>query len=347
MNSEALVQKYKTGELSPEVLVPRLGDLLIEEGYITRDDLKQALTHQRNMKASGKSVLVGQALIDLGMVNRGQLDKMVTQQIAQLQDALQNSNKDLERRVQERTRELQDALDRLTEMNRLKTDFISNMSHELRTPLAHMVGYIDLMADETLGPLTEEQDQAVKVLRKSYRRLSSHIDNLLFLSFDTEGAMNLQVEATPLQTMIPKVLQEAQDKAVENNVELSKSMPADLPDALIDPDKCEWALTQLVDNAIKFNKPGGKVHISAERDGRRVLIAVADTGIGIPKDRIVEIFEPFFQLDSSSTRKYDGAGLGLTLAKRIIEAHGSKVNLESHVNSGTRIAFSLPLNEIR
>lgn len=103
-----------------------------------------------------------------------------------------------------------------------------------------------------------------------------------------------------------------------------------------------WALSQLLDNAIKFNRPEGRVHVSARSKNGRVHVLVADTGIGIPEDRLDEVVQPFSQLDGSSTRRYGGAGIGLTLAKRIIEAHGSRLKIESQMQIGTRISFSLP-----
>ncbi|MBX3048678.1 MAG: hypothetical protein KIT46_00080 [Anaerolineales bacterium] len=169
--------RLTTGPLAPEVLVPRLGDSLVEKGLLTRADLQRALSHQQQKRKEGTRVLLGEALIELNLVDRRTLDAAVTEQIAQLQEALHQSNLLLEQRVQERTIELQEALDKLTEFNRLKNDFISNISHELRTPLAHMVGYIDLLGANALGDLNDEQRNAVRILEKSYRRLSSLIDN--------------------------------------------------------------------------------------------------------------------------------------------------------------------------
>ena len=180
-----------TGPLAPEILVPRLGDSLVDQGLLTSADLKRALAYQKERGEKGQRILLGEALIDLGLIQRSRLDAAITQQISQLQEALHQSNLFLEQRVQERTTELQEALDKLTELNRLKNDFISNVSHELRTPLAHMVGYIDLLAAEALGPLSDEQRHALQVLEKSYRRLTSLIDNLLFMTFDTTDCVGV------------------------------------------------------------------------------------------------------------------------------------------------------------
>ena len=332
-----------TGPLTPEVLVPRLGESLVDQGLLTPADLKKALAYQKEKGEKGERILLGQALIDLGFIERSKLDAAITQQISQLQEALHQSNLFLEQRVQERTAELQEALDKLTELNRLKNDFVSNVSHELRTPLAHMVGYIDLLSAEALGPLSDEQRNALAVLEKSYRRLNSLIDNLLFMAFDTVESLHLETGPVNLAELLPNVMNQYQSKGQAAGIQVTSLLPPDLPNVQADDNKIEWVLGQLLDNAIKFNQPGGRAHLSAELDARRVQISVADTGIGIPTEKINEIYEPFHQLDSSSTRRAGGAGIGLTLAKRIIEAHGSKLQIETHEGKGSRFSFSLAI----
>jgi signal transduction histidine kinase len=325
------------------MLVPRLGDSLIETGLLKPEDLKRALAHQKERNAAGARILLGQALVELGLIDRTKLDAAVTQQIAQLQEALRQSNLFLEERVQERTAELQEALDKLTELNRMKNDFISNVSHELRTPLAHMVGYIDLLSVGALGEVTPDQRSAIDVLEKSYKRLASLIDNLLFLSFDTAESLHLEPAPLRLQDLFPKVIEQYQTRAANDQVALSQESPAELPAAMADGNRLEWALSQLVDNALKFNVRNGRVLLSAKQDGRRIEVSVADTGVGIPADKVGEIFEPFHQLDSSSTRRHSGTGIGLTLARRIIEGHGSKLAVDSLPGKGSRFSFSLPI----
>src|SRR3989304_6965965 len=200
-----------TGPLAPEILVPRLGDSLVEKGLLTQADLNRALAHQKKQREEeGKRILLGEALIQLGLIERTRLAAAITEQIAQLQEALSQSNLLLEQRVQERTAELQEALDKLTELNRLKNDFISNVSHELRTPLAHMVGYIDLLSVEGFRALTSEQRSAVNVLEKSYRRLGNLIDNLLFLSFDSSESLHLEPAPTRLQEWLSSLVAQNQ-----------------------------------------------------------------------------------------------------------------------------------------
>lgn len=332
-----------TDAMQPEALVPRLGESLIEKGIISADDLVQALEYQKAQGAAGNSILLGEALLHLELVDRTTLDAAITQQIAQLQDALTRSNEMLERRVIERTAELQQALEKLTEMNRVKADFIANMSHELRTPLAHMVGYVDLLSENALGDLNDEQMNAVRVLKKSNVRLGGLIDNLLFLSFDTEEAMPLDLQGASISAVIETIYESARHQAAEANIELAIEVEDALPLAYIDAEKMTWALKQLIDNAIKFNREGGKVLFRAQAKKGKIAVSIMDTGIGIPSDKIDAILEPFVQLDGSSTRKYGGAGLGLSLAKRVIDAHGSPLKIDSKAGHGSRISFYLPL----
>lgn len=333
-----------TGPLAPEILVPRLGDSLVEKGLLSKENLKRALAYQKQRREEGKRILLGEALSDLGLVDRETLDAAITEQIAQLQEALHQSNIRLEQRVEERTAELQQALDKLTELNRLKNDFISNVSHELRTPLAHMLGYIDLLSTGGLGPLTEDQRDAIGVLQKSYRRLSSLIDNLLYLSFDTTESLHLEVAPFNLTEMVGRVIEQGKALA-KDQIKINAEIPALLPDAVGDEAKIEWVLNQLIENSVKFNRPGGRVRLLIKQDAKRLVLAVMDTGQGIPPEKIDEIFEPFHQLDGSSTRRAGGTGIGLTLAKRIVDGHGSKLEVESRLGQGSRFSFSLPIAE--
>src|SRR3990172_1175386 len=143
--------------LTPEMLVPRMGEYLIHKGLITAENLQKALNYQQEAIAKGTPILLGQALIELKLLERAELDQAVTEQIIQLRSALQAANRTLEHRVEERTAELQKALERVSELSQLKSNFVANISHELRTPLTHIKGYVELLITESLGPLTEEQ----------------------------------------------------------------------------------------------------------------------------------------------------------------------------------------------
>jgi signal transduction histidine kinase len=328
--------------LTPEMLVPRLGEYLIREGHITEEDLQKALAYQQEQVAEGNHVLLGQALIDLGIIDRATLDQAVTEQILQLRSALQTANRTLERRVQERTAELQDALKRLSELSQMKANFVANISHELRTPLTHIKGYIELLISESLGPLTEEQSHALKVSQQSATRLEALIEDLIMFSLASRGELTLKQEPTDIRRLAKLVVRSVERKARERGVNVYVASAEDIPRVQADSQKISWALGELLDNAVKFTPSGGRVVLRLEREGEKlVLVSVNDTGIGIPGSRMEEIFEPFHQLDGSSTRRYGGAGLGLSLVRQIIEAHGSMLEVRSIEGKGSTFKFPL------
>lgn len=329
--------------ISPEILVPRLGDYLVERGMLSNDQLEKALEIQKADKHQDGYKLLGRILIEENFINQTMLDTAITEQIAILQNALKKSNNELEDRVRERTLELRQALEQITQLNKLKTNFISNISHELRTPLAHMIGYLELMKDHSLGPLTDDQIHAVNVLVKSYNRLHNLIDELLQFSMLSQGEMSLALNTITAEKLIEKAISHAQTLAAEKNVNLSINFLSDGIQVNVDQDKISWVLGELIENGIKFNNSGGQVIVNISSLDGLVTFQVSDNGIGINQNDIKDIFEPFHQLDGSSTRRQGGTGIGLTLAKQIVEAHGSSLMVKSVENKGTRFQFSLPV----
>ena len=329
--------------LAPEILVPRMGDTMLEQAIIQPEQLQQALEYQKKRAEEGHPVLLGQALLELGMVTREALDQVITVQILQLQNALSDANRQLEQRVQERTADLQRALERLSELNQLKSNFIANISHELRTPLTHLKGYLDILAQGELGAMNPQQTDVLAILQRAETRLERLIEDLIQFSLVSRGELNIKLSSFRLADMIRLTLERSGDKATTGVINLSVNLPLDLPQVRADEEKIAWVISQLVDNALKFTPKGGRVEIGAVLESSLVTVAVTDTGIGIPQERLEEIFEPFHQLDGSATRRFGGTGLGLAMAQRIIEAHGSKINVESLVGLGSRFEFSLPV----
>lgn len=330
--------------ISPEVLVPRLGEQLVEAGLLTAAQLKQALEHQKRATESGQPILLGNAIVELGFLDRPTLDRAVTEQILRLRAALEDANRHLEQRVQQRTAELEEALQKLAELNQLKANFVANVSHELRTPLTHIRGYLELMQTRTLGPLTEEQTKAIEIALQSASRLQNLIEDLILFSLAARGEMTLTLKAIDLRPIVESVTAHARIKAENRKITLQTEIDPRVSFVQADQEKIRWVLTHLLDNAIKFTPEGGQVGLKIELDpasSQLVNIRVADTGIGIPAERIQEIFEPFHQLDSSPTRRYGGTGLGLALVREIIEAHGARIDVKSKVNQGTVLSFSL------
>jgi len=337
------INSNPTIPITPEILVPRVGELLIERGVLTQEGLQRALKYSKEPGRDGQQRLVGQALLELELIDRETLDQVITEQILQLHTALQQSNQQLEQRVKERTQELQTALNKLAELNQLKSNFISNVSHELRTPLTHIRGYLDLMNEGSLGVLTKEQAIALDVMLRSEARLEELIEKMIQFSLEATGQFTLQMKPAIFSEVVDLALKRAKIKAENRPVTLNVELGDDQYQVLMDHEKIQWVVMELVDNAIKFTPTGGRVNVRLEKDADFAQFYVGDTGIGISPERLSEIFEPYHQLDGSSTRRYGGIGLGLALVKKIIEAHGSKVEVSSEVGKGTFIKFELPI----
>jgi len=329
-------------QLTPEMLVPRLGDYLVHSGHIQAEDLQKALAYQQERLAAGETYLLGQALLDLKLLDRTTLEQAVTEQIIQLRSALQSANRNLERRVQERTAELQAAIERLSELSQMKANFVANVSHELRTPLTHIIGYLELMITESLGPITPEQKHALQVSQRSSGRLGAMIEDLIMFALASRGEMSLKPAAVDISRLVNLAVNTTAQKAEERNVTVHAVVDAGMPLVQADSQKIAWALNQLIDNGIKFTPSGGRVVVSVKLEAANlVMVSVTDTGIGIPYSRMEEIFEPFHQLDGSSTRQYGGTGLGLSLVRQIVESHGSLLDVQSVEGRGTTFKFPL------
>jgi signal transduction histidine kinase len=328
--------------IAPEVLVPRIGEYMTQRKLIKPEDLRRALSYQEEKTKIGSPILLGQAMLELELVDRETLDQVVTAQILELQNALAEANRTLKQRVLERTLELQRALERVSELNVLKANFIANISHELRTPLTHIKGYLNLLAEGEMGTLNAPQLDSVNVILRAEDRLEHLIEDLIQFSFGSRGGLNLDLQKVDLLTLIKTNIDRISPKARMHGVFISASLADDLTRVWADEDKISWVLHQLLDNAVKFTPTSGKVIVKASNKVGSVSISVTDTGIGIPKERIPEIFEPFHQLDGSSTRHYGGTGLGLTMVRRIIDAHGSQIKVDSVVGEGSCFEFTLP-----
>jgi signal transduction histidine kinase len=329
-------------QLTPEILVPRLGEYLVQRGTITEADLQKALAYQQEQRDKKKACLLGEALLKLKLIEQTDLDRAVTEQIIQLRSALQAANRSLERRVEERTAELQKALERLSELSQAKANFVSNISHELRTPLTHLKGYLELLISRSLGTVSHEQDKALEVCQRATTRLESLVDDLIMFSLSSKGELSLKQEKTDIASLVYSNVKAASQKAQGREVTVHAVVETDLPFVKADPEKISWVISELLDNGIKFTPAGGRVVVNVKREAENlVAVSVIDTGIGIPPERNKEIFEPFHQLDGSSTRRYGGTGLGLSLVRQIVEAHGSMIEVRSVEGRGTTFCFPL------
>ncbi len=344
--SAASKKPSKAPPFLPDNVVPRLGEFLLTRGLLTVSQLQQALDYQQTKKKeTGQNKMLGESLIELSLISRESLDQAIMAQVLELQAALQASNRQLEERVAERTAELERALKKVNELNQLKSDFVSNISHGLRTPLAHIKGYVYLFAEGMMGKLNREELEAMKTTAASADKLERLIDDLTRFANAARGELLINSGVFCLSDVAQTIINRSDAKSVKANVSLAGNVPDPRIYSIGDEEKLAWVLLQLVDNAVKFTPAGGRVTLSLTPNSERarVLIAVKDTGIGIPSDRMPELFQPFHQLDGSSTRHYGGTGLGLALVRQILEAHGEQVKVESAIGQGSTFSFELPI----
>jgi two-component system, NarL family, sensor histidine kinase BarA len=267
--------------------------------------------------------------------------------------------RDSYRELQEKNARLQEAVDRLRELDRLKSNFLATVSHELRTPLTSIIGYSEMLAEGIAGELEGEQKEFVQTIREKGEQLLQLIMNLLDLSKLESGTMSVKRQIAPIGAVLKQVVSTLLPTARKKGVVLEAVDDPSLPELVADPERLRQVFINLTENALKFTPPEGSVTLSAravaapgDDDGGFVLMAaneaaievrVADTGIGIPESERGRVFDPFYQVDSSSTREYGGTGLGLSIVKRLVEAHNGTIRIESNHPKGTAIIVTLPL----
>jgi len=230
---------------------------------------------------------------------------------------------------------------RQKELERAKSEFLSVVSHELKTPLHSIRGFVDIILMGKTGPVTEMQRDFLGTVRQQAMILQGMINDLLEYSRLEAGQIRLRVEPVLVGQIVRGVIERLRPLAEEGNLELINLVPLDFPPIEADPTRLEQVISNLCFNAIKFT-PSGSVTVRVADLGAEVQLSVTDTGIGIPADQLERIFDRFYQVDSSATRSYRGAGLGLTICKHIVEYHGGRIWVESEEGKGSTFHFVLP-----
>jgi signal transduction histidine kinase len=258
------------------------------------------------------------------------------------------------RRLRARERVLEARANELVEANKLKALFTANVTHELRTPIHGILGLTELLEEEVYGAIADKQRGALEGIRYSAEGLLKQIDDLLEIARAESGRMELSVSRFPLADVIERVVSTAAWMKGGKPLEIASEIPRDLPMLESDRGKLVQILVNLVSNAIKFTPDGGRVRIEARAlEAERVLLAVEDTGVGIPSSERERIFEAFRQAEArgahkdGAARDYGGVGLGLSLVKRLAELLGGQVRVDSTVGRGSRFEVELPLRPLR
>jgi signal transduction histidine kinase len=264
------------------------------------------------------------------------------------------------RELSEKKEKLEEAYDQLKELDRLKSNFLATVSHELRTPLTSIMGYSEMLAEGIGGPLNSEQLEFVQTIRTKSDQLLELIMSLLDLSKLESGTVIVHRTSVPMTAVLGETISTLAPVAAKRNIRLSAEAPPDLPDVLGDADRLRQVFINLTENSIKFTEPDGSVLLSARAiyeepehhdDHGLVLmvpmkqcveVRVIDTGIGIPENERTKVFNPFYQVDQSSTRKHAGTGLGLAIVKRLVDAHHGMIRIESNTPQGAVFVVTLP-----
>jgi sensor domain CHASE-containing protein/signal transduction histidine kinase len=227
--------------------------------------------------------------------------------------------------------------------NHTKSDFLANMSHELRTPLNSIIGFSDLLYDKVYGELNEKQIKAVGNISSSGKHLLNLINEILDLSKVEAGSFELHYSTFWLAEAFAEVRDMLFPFAASKGIKIKLEIENSLPRVSADRERIMQVLSNLITNAVKFSNENGCIRVKAAQDNNFIKIAVSDEGIGIAAADHYKLFKPFSQIDSSSSRKYQGTGLGLALVKEIVQLHGGSVWFESEAGKGSTFGFSIPL----
>jgi len=269
------------------------------------------------------------------------------------------------RELAEKNAKLQQAYDRLKELDRLKSNFLATVSHELRTPLTSIIGYSEMLTEGIAGEMTEEQRGFVETIRSKGELLLQLITNLLDLNKLERDQLTLSLQSIDPKAVLLDVKDMLRPDADKKGITMTIETGANLPMIKADPVRLRQVLINVAGNAVKFTPKNGHIVFGIKSTmlstndgddedaiGMAVLIApesaiefsVTDSGIGMPEEELKRIFDAFYQVDGSSTREHGGTGLGLSIAKRLVDAHGGSIRVESQVNRGTTFFITLPEN---
>lgn len=235
---------------------------------------------------------------------------------------------------------------REVEADRAKSEFVSTVSHELRTPMTSIKGYTDLLVMGAVGELNETQQRFLKIIQENANRLTSLINDLLDISRIETGRIELNMTPVDLGELIRSVAASMAGQAAQHGLTLEVHVDEDLPLTMADKDRLTQVLVNLVGNAILYTDAGGRVDIRARPVESAVVVEVADTGIGIPKEDLGKIFDRFYRGESERVQQCQGTGLGLAIVKSFVEMHGGRIWVESEPGRGSTFTFTLPVRDV-
>ena len=230
-------------------------------------------------------------------------------------------------------------------LEQLKSDFMSTISHELRTPLFSIQGFVQILMEDDMEIDAQTRQEFLTTIHTQALQLSELVNNLLDMARFDEGRLELDKSEVSLLTMLQDTARKLQGFAHQQKITLKSELPETLPTLLGDAERLEQVLTNLVGNGIKFTPEGGQVHLRASATNDEILVEVEDNGIGMPAEALEHIFSRYYQVNDKNKRSARGSGLGLHIAKKVVEGHGGRIWVESTLGHGSTFHFTLPLSD--
>lgn len=263
----------------------------------------------------------------------------------QRRELAEDAAQQMEEKVQERTAALRDAIRHLEESDRVKSEFISLASHQLRTPLTSLRWAHHALLEGSAGKLNTDQKKVVQTSLDRTLFMLGLVNELLDVTRIEDQEYDLKRVDTPMRTLLEKIVEEFKETADHKHIALTFKAPKTLPSLFIDSNKIKMAVSNIVDNAIKYTPPEGSVVVNAKKTAKDIVIEVSDTGVGIPKEDAYRVFSKFFRAKNAIAMHTNGSGLGLYIAKTIIEKHGGTIALESEPNKKTTVTLTIPIKQ--
>ena len=345
-----------TGLSREQVVGKRMEEVLPPESHsLVKEKYKQAIQEKRAVKweevsAYPTGTLYGEVSASPFYDSSGTCTYLVGSvhditEIRRAEIKIRKMNEELEQRVAERTVELESAKVRAESADRLKSAFLATISHELRTPLNSIIGFTGMLLMGLVGPLEPEQEKQLNMVQDSAHHLLELINDVLDISKIEAGELELIRELFDMQESLRKSMGKIDPLAKKKGLELAASIAPQVGKMTGDRRRVEQIILNLLSNALKFTDQGSVNLACFVKDGR-VITSITDTGIGIKPEQKETLFRPFRQLDSGTTRQHDGTGLGLSICKRLVEAMGGEIWVESEWGKGSTFGFSLPVDRM-
>lgn len=278
-------------------------------------------------------------------------EELVTILANQIGQALENARlfektwlaqQELEKKVEERTRELSELLEEIKKVSKRKTDFISAVSHELRTPLTSIKGYASILLSEKLGQIPKAVKERLDKINRHSDELAQLVNELLDISRIESGKITMKLEPQDLKDILEAVADLLSVQLKTKDIKLDVKITKETAKVNADRNQIERVFINLIGNAVKFTPAKGKISVTSHPSDDFLQIDVSDTGIGIPEDALTSVFDEFYRVDNPINQEVKGTGLGLSLIKHIIEAHKGKIWVKSKLGQGSTFSFTLP-----